>query len=504
MDKSGRHEAKRARVGELPFFSMGLSTHCVPMSMYATHRAKLVQGLQAAKAVGVVLLQGVKDANRDDTDRSLLARQESYFAYLFGVTEPDCYATIDIANGTSTLFIPRLPAEYAIWMGKIQPPSQFQKKYAVGNVKFVDELEEFLQDAPAVHVLHGQNSDSKAWASVEVPKGVPDSKLHRDLLLPAASEARVVKSPAEVDVLRYVAKISSQAHVRVMQQVKPGMAEYQLEAIFQHYCYYYGGCRQVAYMCICATGDNSSVLHYGHAAAPNDRIFHDGEMALMDMGGEYACYCADITCSFPVNGKFTADQRLVYEAVLDAQRAVFAKLKPGVEWVDMHLEAERAILAALKAGGLLQGSLDDMMAQRVGATFMPHGLGHLLGLDTHDVGGYSTGKERIDKPGLRSLRMNRTIEAGMFLTVEPGCYFIDYLLDEAMSNESTTGFFVADKVNRFRGFGGVRLEDDVLITSDGNENFTICPRTVDEVEAVMAGAPWPPFPVVNGNSISDN
>ncbi|CAI7857404.1 unnamed protein product [Closterium sp. NIES-53] len=152
--------------------------------------------------------------------------------------------------------------------------------------------------------------------------------------------------------------------------------------------------------------------------------------------------------------------------------------------------AERTILEHLKSGGLLQGSLDDMMTQHLGALFMPHGLGHFLGIDTHDVGGYNNA-ERSNEPGAKSLRTTRTLERGMVITVEPGCYFIDSLLDPALADPAVARFLVPERLAQFRGFGGVRLEDDVVVTTEGIENLTKCPRDVAEVEAVMAGKPWP-------------
>ncbi|KAF6768918.1 hypothetical protein AHF37_12343 [Paragonimus kellicotti] len=137
------------------------------------------------------------------------------------------------------------------------------------------------------------------------------------------------------------------------------------------------------------SGCNCAILHYGHAGSPNERLIQDGDMCLFDMGGEYYCYASDITCSFPANGRFTADQKIIYEAVLSASRAVLAELKPGVSWVELHELAERHILTHLIAGGLLRGNVEDMMRARLCATFMPHGLGHLMGCDVHDVGGYS-------------------------------------------------------------------------------------------------------------------
>ncbi|TGZ54537.1 Xaa-Pro dipeptidase [Temnothorax longispinosus] len=210
------------------------------------------------------------------------------------------------------------------------------------------------------------------------------------------------------------------------------------------------------------------------------------------MGGNYCGYAADITCSFPANGKFTEDQKLIYNAVLKARDEVIKAAKPGVSWPDMHLLANRVMLTALKEGGLLVGDVEDMIKEGLNEIFQPHGLGHLLGLDVHDVGGYlgyPSGRfltpERPTAPGVRKLRTARKLEAGMILTVEPGCYFIDTLLDQALANPEQSKFLVKDQLQRFRGFGGVRIEDDVLITETGVENLTDVPRTVEEIESFM-------------------
>jgi Xaa-Pro dipeptidase len=149
--------------------------------------------------------------------------------------------------------------------------------------------------------------------------------------------------------------------------------------------------------------------------------------SLFDMGGEYYCYGSDITCTYPSNGKFTDKQRFVYETTLKANRAVLEAVKPGVSWVDMHLLADRVILEEMKKAGLLQGDIEDMLKERICSLFFPHGLGHFLGIDTHDVGGYPSGTDRVKKPGLKSLRTSRVLEKGMVLTIEPGVYFIDYV-----------------------------------------------------------------------------
>ncbi|KAL9274437.1 Xaa-Pro dipeptidase-like protein [Drosera capensis] len=278
---------------------------------------------------------------------------------------------------------------------------------------------------------------------------------------------------------------------KVMRNTKVGMKEYQLESTFLHHTYMYGGCRHCSYTCICATGENSSVLHYGHAAAPNDKTLKDGDMALLDMGAEYHFYGSDITCSFPVNGKFTADQRLIYNAVLNAHDAVISALKPGVSWIDMHKLAEKIILQSLEEGGIIVGNVEDMMDQRLGAIFMPHGLGHLLGLDTHDPGGYTEGLKRSEEAGLSALRIVRELKEDMVITVEPGCYFIDALLHPAVENSKTSRFFNHDAIKRLKDFGGVRIESNLHITASGCINMTKVPRDMLEIEAVMAGSPWP-------------
>jgi Xaa-Pro dipeptidase len=200
-----------------------------------------------------------------------------------------------------------------------------------------------------------------------------------------------------------------------------------------------------------------------------------------------------LRCStFPVDGRFTPLQAGVYGAVLSAQRAVLAAAAPGVAWPEMHVLAERHILAGLREAGLLRGDVEAMLAAGLGGTFMPHGVGHLLGLDTHDVGGYPAGAPpRPEGPGRSRLRTARLLEPRMVLTVEPGCYFNDYLLDKAEADASLSPFLVPSALAACRGMGGVRLEDNVVVTDTGVESLTRVPRDIADVERVMAGAAWP-------------
>ena len=216
------------------------------------------------------------------------------------------------------------------------------------------------------------------------------------------------------------------------------------------------------------------------------------------MGAEYFGYGSDITCSWPVAGRFTDQQTVIFQAVYRAQVAVYELMKPGVSWVDCHKTAEAAILQDLMAAGIVRlppdQTIPDLVEQRLGAVFMPHGLGHFIGIDTHDVGGYLPGHpERSTLPGLKSLRTARILQENMVVTVEPGCYFIDHLLDAALESPLLQSYLNRDVLESYRGFGGVRLEDVVQVTADGGViNYTLCPRTVSEIESVMAGGKWPP------------
>ncbi|XP_003467255.1 xaa-Pro dipeptidase isoform X1 [Cavia porcellus] len=478
---------------ERPSFSLGNETLQVPLALFALNRQRLCERLRkntAVQAGSVVVLQGGEETQRYCTDTSIIFRQESFFHWAFGVLESGFYGTIDVDTGTSTLFIPRLPDSYATWMGKIHSKEHFKNKYAVDDVQYTDEIASVLasRNPSVLLTLRGVNTDSGSVCKEASFEGISKFNVNNTILHPEIVECRVIKTDMELEVLRYTNRISSEAHKEVMKAVKVGMKEYEMESLFQHYCYSRGGMRHNSYTCICCSGENAAVLHYGHAGAPNDRTIQDGDMCLFDMGGEYYCFASDITCSFPANGKFTEDQKAIYEAVLRSCRAVMNAMKPGVWWPDMHRLANRIHLEELTRIGILSGSVDAMVQAHMGAVFMPHGLGHLMGLDVHDVGGYPEGVERIDEPGLRSLRTARQLEPGMVLTVEPGIYFIDHLLDEALADQAQACFFNREVLQRFRGFGGVRIEEDVVVTDSGVELLTCVPRTVEEIEACMAGS----------------
>jgi Xaa-Pro dipeptidase len=486
------------------FFSHGQHTHKIPMLLHQDNRKRLCQRLRDAKVPAgcVVLLEGGRSSDiqrySTDTDHSVF-RQESYFQWLFGAGEADFFGAVDVDTGKAIIFIPRLPDAYLVWSGQIHPPEHYRKLLAVEEAFYTDEIVATLKqkNASLLLTLNGKNTDSGSFTREATFDGIDQFKVDNKILHPEITECRVFKNDYELELLRYCNKISSDAHKKLMKVVRPGCYEYQAESVFSQYCYSHGGMRHVGYTCICASGHNGSVLHYGHAGEPNAKLIQDGDICLFDLGGEYYGYTADITCSFPANGKFTPAQRLIYEAVLASNRAVMSAAKPGVSWADMHRLSERVLLQHLRDGGLLQGDVEEMMKVHLGAVFMPHGLGHMMGLDVHDVGGYPQGVERVNEPGIKNLRTARTLKERMVLTIEPGCYFINKLLDDAFANPEQSKFLVKDKINACRGLGGVRIEDDVVVTSSGVENLTQVPRTVEEIEALMAEG-RKEFPNING------
>jgi Xaa-Pro dipeptidase len=465
--------------------------------LHAENRKRLADVLRkTATKNAVVLLQGGEAQERHETDHEELFRQESNFAWAFGVKEPGCFGVIEVATGKSTLFVPKYPPEYGIWMGPIRTLESFKQEYLTDDVKFMEDIRETLVKmepprGPEVLTTRGLNGDTGRRAKEANFPGLEAFRINNGVAYDAICELRAIKTKRELDVLRHVCELSCRAHSHVMKEIKPGMFEYQLESIFLHYSYFCGGCRHTSYTSICGCGPSGSALHYGHAGAPNERLVRNGDICLMDMGAEGRFYGSDVTCSYPANGKFTEDQRIIYETVLQSQLAVMKAMKPGVFYVDMQELTYRIACERLRdVAKILVGDVEEMMKCNLGAVFMPHGLGHMLGVDTHDVAGrpeFSIELKRDSRDGYSKIRLLRPLREGMYVTVEPGIYFIDYLLDKALNDPVQSKFINRKRLDEFRGFGGVRIEDDVLITKTGVENFTRCPRTVQDIEAWMAG-----------------
>ena len=326
----------------------------------------------------MVFLQGGPSITRFDSDHEPLFRQESYFWYLSGVKEPDCSLAIRAGTGETILFVPKLPESYATIMGRIRSLEEWKELYHVDQAMYTDDIEDFLLQemtravngtsnghSSPIFLMKGPNSDS--GNQYEPPTLITEHEklspyVNDTDLFPILAECRVIKSPAELDIMRHVTEATSFAHAYVMRNMKPGMMEYQGESLFRHYCYYNYGCRLVGYTPICGCGPNAAVLHYGHAGEPNARQSAAGDTCLFDMGAEYFGYGSDVTCSFPISGTFSDRQRPIYNAVLQAQITVYDMMKPGVSYVDCHKAAEKEILKALAEMGMVVVAAADVVS----------------------------------------------------------------------------------------------------------------------------------------------
>ncbi|GAB5369527.1 hypothetical protein AAMO2058_001412500 [Amorphochlora amoebiformis] len=392
---------------------------------------------------GAVLLKGGTSlgAKYYDTDTVTTPfRQESFFQYLFRLCEPDCYGVMLLESKKSLLFVPALGEETFRWNGPAKSTEFYKQRFGFDIVEHVPKLIETLatNGVTTVYTLKGINTDSgmttvlkpdlKELMESQKYEGKSEMIQDEKALYSVLAECRVIKTKREIDYLRRGCLVSSQAHVV-----------------------------------------NGSILHYGHAGRPNDRVLKKDDMVVLDMGGEFQGYATDITASYPVSGKFTKDQEAIHTAVREAQEAVFSQLKPGTSWLEMHKAAERVILTHLLNIGILKdATVEELMAEHIGAVFMPHGLGHFMGLDVHDVNGYPEGGDKKDSAlGVKWLRTQRVLKAGMVITVEPGCYFIKLWIEAALKDEKKARFFDKEVLGRYIEFVGVIFEDDIVITEKG-------------------------------------
>mmetsp|Transcript_45070 Transcript_45070/g.113517 ORF Transcript_45070/g.113517 Transcript_45070/m.113517 type:complete len:457 (+) Transcript_45070:115-1485(+) len=435
----------------------------------AQNRARFLQciGLKS----GIVYLAGGESSVRYDTDVDIDFRQESNFYYLSCVTDPDCALAIDLSSSKVTLFAPKLPDAHALWLGAIKPLDQIREENSVDEVKYASEAADHLKAFQQVYALPKQT----------VP-GVEEAQVDRSVLRSALIEARMIKSADELALMRHAAQISSRGHELLMRAVLRDdvTAENHLHSEFLYHCYK-NNCRFQAYTAIVAAGRGGAVLHYMDNNAP----IKGSDMMLVDAGAEFGCYAADITRCFPANGEWTDAHKEIYNIVLHCQKEVIAKLKPGVSYLELHELALRLIGEGLVKYGFLKGSVDELMEHDIPAVFCPHGLGHLIGLDVHDVGGYPDGVERSTRPSFRYLRMNRVLKENMVITIEPGCYFVSSALEPALADPAQSKYFVLEKIAQFRDFGGVRIEDDIVITKDGSESLSDAVKEIADIQAIQ-------------------
>ncbi|ORY93661.1 peptidase M24, structural domain-containing protein [Lobosporangium transversale] len=438
------------------------------------HWSKVAKNLGLTE--GLVYLKGDVLKERHDTDVELIFRQESNFYYLTGLAEHDGHVVYDIKTQKMTLLPYKLPDDHIVWMGMPPTIAELHAKYDADSIRWSTELLAAINESGAstLYVLRKEDA----------PEGV-NLTINDEVLKDAIVTARMYKSSFEIEAMRKINHISSNAHIALMKAAKNAQSEVELDALFRYETARFGA-RAQAYEPIVGVGANAATLHYGRNSASFNG--NHNQLCLVDAGAELGYYASDITRTFPLNGKYTGDAKTIYEIVLQMQKAVLAALKPGVQWEDMHRLASRIAVEGLQKAGVLKTefSVEEMLEQHIDGVFFPHGLGHMIGLDVHDVGGYPKGVDRIQAPGLQYLRMRRALEPSFVVTVEPGVYFVEFILNTAKNNASISKYMNWDVVDRFAKVGGVRIEDCVVITETGIDNLTTVPKEIAEIEAIMA------------------
>ena len=421
--------------------------------------------LQQQMGCGIAVIPTAEEVERNG-DTHYAYRHDSSFYYLTGFTEPEAVLVLIAGDEPkSILFCREKNLEREIWDGFRHGPEAARDQFgfdATYPVAHLDEkLVELMGNQPALFSPLGADSGWDARllklrgeVQAKVRSGVraPDELRDVRALL---HEMRLIKDAHEIAVMRRAAAISCDAHRRAMRFVRPGQMEYAVEAELLHE-FVRQGARHQAYPAIVAGGANACVLHYVN----NDQTLRDGDLLLIDAGCELDGYAADITRTFPVNGRFSPAQRDVYEIVLAAQSAALAATRPGNTWDAPHEAAVRVLAQGMLDLKLLTGTLDGVLESEAYKRFYMHRTGHWLGMDVHDVGDY-----KVDNHW-------RHLHPGMTLTIEPGCYIRP-----------------ADDVPEALWNIGIRIEDDIVITADGCDNLTAgAPKTVAEIEEVMLDA----------------
>lgn len=431
----------------------------LPIQEFVERRAKLFEYLDE-NSVAVIFSATEQTRSKDTT---YPFRQDSYFWYLTGFNEPDAALVLIRKKGKNqtALFLRPNDPEMETWNGRRlgveQAPNKLQIDSAFPIETLKEQLVNLLADVGTLYHLQGERAQNDLLISGILPQSVKLTDLR-----PHLDEMRLFKSPNEIRLMQQAGQISALGHIRAMRETRPNRFEYEIESEILHEFNRFGA-RFPSYNSIVAGGENACILHY----TENDQPLKDGDLVLIDAGCEFFMYAGDITRTFPVNGKFSQPQREIYEIVLAAQKRAIELLVVGNNIQQANDEVVRIKVEGLVRLGILQGNVDELIANQAYREFYMHGLGHWLGLDVHDVGSYCRETQNGDR---NSKKRDRTLEVGMVLTVEPGLYI--------SAN--------ANVPEQYKGIG-VRIEDNIVITEYGNKNLTCAaPKEIDDIERLMA------------------
>ena len=468
------------------------------MNKYLQRRNTLRSLLSGEK--GIVVFVGNVESPAQYRDNGYKWRQDSNWLYYFGIDEPRFAAVLDLESGAETIYADDFEIDDIIWMGPMPSVASYAEGAGVAGsapyAAFDDAVRAALASGRKVHFL----PMSRYYNAVKLSAVAPDAlfsvgkkgcPLASEPLVRAVVKMRLVKDAGEIELLDAAAELGYRMHTVARKGIRIGRVEQEIVGDMEGSTLGYGW--GVSFATILT--QHGEIFH----CHSHDALIEPGRLLLVDAGAESnEHYASDHTRTYPTTGKFTAKQRDIYQTVYECNELAFNMTKPGVPYRDCHLAAVRHMLDNLGQLGLVKGDLDEMVADGIGGLFMPHGLGHNMGLDVHDMEdlgenlvGYDPDQTRSSQLGLGSLRMARRLTSGNVITDEPGIYFIPALIAQWKEQGIDGGRVCYDKLEQYLDFGGIRLEDDVLVTEDGarrlgSKRLPISPEEVEEAMAADA------------------
>jgi len=455
--------------------------------VYINRRNKLKSEMSS----GLVLVLGNVDAAFNYPDNQYHFRQDSNFLYFFGLDMAGLAGIIDIDNDKEYLFGNDVTMDDVIWMGDQPTINELGAQVGVEKTMPFAEIKNFVQKEKAsgrtIHFYPTYRGEQVLQLAniLNIDNKQIDETVSQELIK-ATVKLRSVKEDIEIEEIELAVDTAYKMHTTAMKMSQPGVVEQEIAGTIEGISLANGGA--VSFPIILSMNGQTLHNHY------HGNVLETGRMMITDAGSERPShYCSDITRTVPVGGKYNQRQKDIYEIVLAANMNAIKAAKPGITNKELHMLAVTTLANGLKELGIMKGDVEEAVQQGAHALFMPHGLGHMMGLDVHDMEGlgednvgYDDKIKRSTQFGLSGLRLGRELQKGFVFTVEPGCYFIPKLIDQWKSENKFAEFLNYDKIETFKDFGGIRIEDDVLITDDSHRVLgTPIPKTVAEVEAMM-------------------
>lgn len=458
-----------------------------PSIVYSERRKKLHDNLSG----GLILFLGNQEVLFNYPANTYSFRQDSNFSYFFGLDHPDLAGVIDLDTGQDWIFGNDIDIDDIIWMGQ-QPSIKDQAlKAGVTNSAPLKDLNTLIAEARAngrkIHYAPAYRGETIIWLSDLL--GIPHLELRKNAseeLIRTIVKLRMKKDAAEVAEIEKMVDVAYEMHTTAMKMAKPGIIEQQIAGTIEGIAL--SKCGPVSFPVILSVNGQTLHNHY------HGNTLTEGRMLVIDAGCENNLhYASDITRTVPVGGKFNARQKGIYETVLNANLAAIRAVKSGVRFMDIHLLAATEVARGLIALGIMKGDAVEAAKKGAHTLFFPHGLGHPLGLDVHDlegmgesIVGYDEEVTRSTEFGLAFLRFGRKLQEGFVMTIEPGVYFIPELIDIWKAENKLADFINYDVVDTYRDFGGIRIEDDILVTAGGCRVLgKPIPKTVEEIEKII-------------------